>query len=226
MMAGILTLVGCGAAPGSGSREQPGADEQAVRAESPRRITFIGTSLTAGLGLDPDESYPAVIGRWVDSLDLNYEVVNAGYSGETSAGLRRRIGWVLSQPVDILVIETGANDGLRGLDPDSLRANLHALLDSVAVHQPEADVLLVGMEAPPNLGTRYTSRFREVFPQVARERQTSFTPFLLEGVAGVDTLNQADGIHPNPAGARLMAENVWRDLEPMARQRSGRVTGR
>ncbi len=217
-MFGALALAACGAAPEAAPREDTPA--AAASRSAPKRIMFVGTSLTAGYGLDAEVAYPSVIGRWLDSLGVNYEVINAGVSGETSAGTLRRIAWVLEQPVEMLVIETGANDGLRGLNVDTLRSNLMAILDSVALRQPHTEVFLVGMEAPPNLGARYTSRFRTVFTDVARERAVRYIPFLLDGVAGVDTLNLPDGIHPNEAGARLVAANVWRELEPVVRGRA------
>lgn len=179
------------------------------------RILFVGTSLTAGLGLDPEQSYPALIARRIDSLGLPYEVDNAGYSGETSAGALRRIDWLVRNPVDMLVLETGANDGLRGLSVDSMRANIQAIIDRVRAASPNVRILLVGMEAPPNLGPRYTSEFRKVFPEVAERNGATLLPFLLVGVAGIDSLNQGDGIHPNLEGSRRLAETVWRALVPL-----------
>ena len=182
---------------------------------APRRLLFVGTSLTAGLGLEPEEAYPALIARRIDSLDLPYRVDNAGYSGETSAGALRRIEWLVRQPVDVFVLETGANDGLRGLSVDSMRANIQAIIDRVRAASPDVRILLIGMEAPPNLGTRYTSEFRKVFPDLAERNGATLLPFLLEGVAAVDSLNQGDGIHPNAAGSRRLAETVWSALRPM-----------
>src|SRR5688572_10178818 len=152
---------------------------------------------------------------------LAFQVQNAGVSGETSAGARQRIDWLMrQQPPAVLDIETGANDGLRGLDPDALRGNLEAILDRAARQDPPPDVVIVGMEAPPNMGRAYTGRFREVYRDVAEERGAALVPFLLEGVAAIDSLNQADGIHPTPAGQRIMAETVWRVLEPLLRARA------
>ena len=188
-------------------------------AERGRTIVFFGTSLTAGLGVQPEEAYPALVGRKVDSAGLAYDVVNLGSSGETSAGALRRMEWVLGQrPMDVLVIETGANDGLRGLDPDSTRENIQSIIDAVRERSPDTRVLLVQMEAPPNLGPRYTSRFHEMYGELARENGVELIPFLLEGVAGVDTLNQGDGIHPNPTGHGIMAGIVWKSLEPVLRR--------
>lgn len=191
-------------------------------------IVFVGTSLTAGLGLaDPDQAYPALIQRKLDSLGINYRVVNAGVSGETSAGTLRRIGWLMRGPVDVLVLETGANDGLRALSVDSLRSNIQRIVDTVRTAHPDARIVLVGMEAPPNLGTRYTASFRAVYPELARANDAAFVPFLLAGVAGVDSLNQPDGIHPNVAGARVVADNVWLVLGEVVRNgtAAGAVAG-
>ncbi|HUG27906.1 MAG TPA: arylesterase [Gemmatimonadales bacterium] len=174
-------------------------------------IVFLGTSLTAGLGLsDPSQAYPGIIQVKLDSAGLSYRVVNAGISGETSAGALRRVEWVMSQgEVAVLFVETGANDGLRGQDPDTLRANLNAIFARARAQDPPPLLILAGMEAPPNLGREYTSRFRAVYPEVARTNGATLLRFLLEGVAGVDSLNQADGIHPTAAGQRRIAEMVW-----------------
>lgn len=178
-------------------------------------VLFVGTSLTAGLGLDPSQAYPALIQQRVDSAGLGYRVVNAGVSGETSAGALRRIGWLLGQGAPaVVVVETGANDGLRGQPIDSLRANLEAILDTIDAVEPRPIVFLAAMEALPNLGAEYRRAFRAVYAEVAARRNANLLPFLLDGVAGVDSLNQPDGIHPNPAGARRVAENVWRALAP------------
>jgi acyl-CoA thioesterase-1 len=185
-------------------------------------IVFLGTSLTAGLGLDPSEAYPALIQERIDAAGLPFVAVNAGVSGETSAGARQRIDWLLQRPVDVLVVETGANDGLRGIDPAALRGNLDAILDRAEAKDPSPSLVVVGMEAPPNLGARYTSAFREVFREVAEEHEATFIPFLLEGVAGVERLNQGDGIHPTAEGQRRMADIVWRALEPVLRERAAR----
>jgi len=179
------------------------------------RIVFLGTSLTAGLGLDPDQAYPALIQRKLDAAGLRYEAVNAGVSGETSAGARRRIDWLLQQPAAVLVIETGANDGLRGLEVDSMRSNIQAMIDEAEAKAPKPVVVLVGMRAPPNLGFSYSRQFEKVFPELAKENELPLVPFLLDGVAGRPSLNQADMIHPTADGQRLMAETVWKVLEPV-----------
>jgi acyl-CoA thioesterase-1 len=180
-------------------------------------VLFFGTSLTAGLGLEPDEAYPALIQRKVDSAGLAFRVVNGGVSGETSAAGLRRIEWLLQQPVAVLVLELGANDALRGQDVAAARTNLQAIIDRTRARYPDVRVVVAGMEAPPNLGGRYTREFRDLFVDLARDNGAALIPFLLEGVGGVPELNQSDGIHPTAAGARVVADNVWRVLEPVLR---------
>ncbi len=177
-------------------------------------VLFLGTSLTAGLGLDPSQAYPAVLQRMADSAGYAVQVVNAGLSGETSAGALRRLDWLLREPAAVVVIETGANDGLRGLDVDSTQANLAAIVRLVKQSLPEAAIFLVQMEAPPNLGAEYTRRFHDNYAAVARGEGVTLVPFLLEGVAGVSKLNQGDGIHPTREGAVVVARNLWRSLAP------------
>jgi acyl-CoA thioesterase I len=181
------------------------------------RIVFLGTSLTAGLGLDPDQAFPALIQRKLDAEGLRFEAVNAGVSGETSAGARRRIDWLLRQPVAVIVIETGANDGLRGLEVDSLRSNIQAIIDQARRRSPKPAIVLLGMRAPPNLGAGYSRGFARLYTEVAKENNVPLVPFLLEGVAGRPSLNQADMIHPTADGQRRMAETVWAVLEPLLR---------
>lgn len=201
--------------------ERPAEDRDPERggtAESRPVVLFVGTSLTAGLGVDLSEAYPALIQQKIDAAGLDFVVHNAGVSGETSAGALRRIDWVLrQQPAAVLVVETGANDGLRGLAPGALRNNLEGIIDRAARQDPPPAVVVLGMEAPPNMGQAYTSEFREVYREVAEEKGATYVPFLLSGVAGIDALNQGDGIHPTPAGQRIMAETVWRRLEPVLR---------
>jgi acyl-CoA thioesterase I len=213
---GLFLLAACRGGEDSASVSRTG-DSTALASTSaaPKRLLFVGTSLTAGLGLEPDEAYPALVARRIDSLGLPYRVDNAGYSGETSAGALRRIEWLVRQPVDVFVLETGANDGLRGLSVDSMRANIQSIIDRVRAASPTVRILLIGMEAPPNLGTRYTSEFRKVFPDLAERNGAVLLPFLLDGVAAVDSLNQGDGIHPNAAGSRRLAETVWTALRPL-----------
>ena len=200
--------------PPAGGGHPPGSQH----VKSRKTVLIVGTSLTAGLGLDPEEAYPALLQQKVDSVGLHYDVVNAGLSGETSAGALRRIDWLMRGPADVVIIETGANDGLRGLNVDSTRANLRAIIAKVKAARPAARILLAQMEAPPNLGTKYTDAFRAMYQDVAKETQVSVMAFLLEGVAGVTRLNQGDGIHPNEEGEQIVANNVWRALEPILRE--------
>jgi acyl-CoA thioesterase I len=181
-----------------------------------REILLIGTSLTAGYGLDPSQAWPALVQRKIDSAGWRFRVVDAGVSGESSGDARHRLGWLLSQGTpSIIMVETGANDALRGQPPDSVRANLDAMLDRIAQLDPRPVVVVAGMEALPNLGEAYRERFRAVFPAAARAHGAVYMPFLLTGVAGIDSLNQSDGLHPNAAGSRRVADNVWRTLRPI-----------
>ena len=183
-------------------------------------VLFLGTSLTAGLGVDPDSAYPAIIQRRIDSAGLRWQVINGGVSGETSAAALRRTPFVLRGPLGMVVIETGANDGLRGLNVDSTRANIESIIAAVRAHDSTIQIVLAGMEAPPNMGPRFTSAFRAMFPALAARHGLPLIPFLLTGVGGVDSLNQPDGIHPTPRGHQLVAENVWRILLPLLTSRS------
>jgi acyl-CoA thioesterase I len=196
------------ASKGSGA----GAPAVVVPNDARPTILFLGTSLTAGMGLDPTLAFPAVIGRMLDSAGHAARIVNAGISGETSAGARARIDWVLRQPADVIVVETGANDGLRGLSVRAARENIQTILDRIRTKQPRARVLLVQMEAPPNLGSAYTTAFHAMYPELAKANGVELVPFLLEGVAGIASLNQEDGMHPNRAGAEIVARNVYTAL--------------
>jgi acyl-CoA thioesterase-1 len=177
-------------------------------------VLFVGTSLTAGLGLDPSEAYPALLQQKIDAAGLRYRVVNAGVSGETSAGARRRMGWLMRQPVAVLVVETGANDALRGQSPEATRENIQGILDEARRQDPPPTLVLAAMEAPPNYGVEYRRCFRAIYPQLAKANRATLVPFLLDGVAGNPELNQPDGIHPTPEGQKVVAENVWRVLAP------------
>ena len=231
MTSAVLLSVLAIACGGSGAaRDTTSPTKPAGRPESPapvadsvpaaslddrHTILFLGTSLTAGLGLDPDSAYPQLIQRKIDASRLPYQVVNAGVSGETSAGLLRRLDWVLRRPADVIVVETGANDGLRGLPVTATRATIADVLSRIRRERPNAAVALIQMEAPPNLGQEYTSAFHAMFAELAREHGATLLPFLLTGVAGESRLNQGDGVHPNNAGERIVAENVWRALMPL-----------
>lgn len=181
-------------------------------------VLFLGTSLTEGLGVGRENAYPAHIQEKIDSAGLPYRVVNAGSSGETSAGALRRLDWLLQQPFEVLVLETGANDMLRGANLDSTQANLEAIVRRVRETRPGAEIVLLGMMAPPNLGSEYARRFGALYPRVASEHDLVLVPFLLEGVGGVPELNIEDGIHPNEEGHRIMAETVWPAVEAVLRE--------
>lgn len=188
---------------------------------------FMGTSLTAGFGLStPDDAYPARLQALADSAGVPARMINVGESGETSAGGLRRVGWVVSDTVDVLVLELGANDGLRGQDTDALRRNLEAIIDSARARWPAAEIVLVGMEAPPNLGRAYAQAFHDVFPRVAKEKDAALVPFLLAGVGGDPKLNQDDRIHPTAEGHELLAHNVWPVLEPAIERAAAKRQGR
>jgi acyl-CoA thioesterase I len=182
-------------------------------------ILFLGTSLTAGYGIGAEHAYPALIQQKLDSAGYPLRVVNAGISGETSAGGLRRIDWSLQQPVAILVLELGANDGLRGLSASDMRDNLDKIIQRTLERYPDSEIVLVGMEAPPNLGAEYTRQFRTTYRTLAQKYNAALIPFLLEGVAAVPDLNQDDGIHPNETGQKRVAETVWKALEPVVRRR-------
>ena len=184
----------------------------AIRQER-QRIVILGDSLTYGYGLDRSESYPFLLQKRLDRSGNDYEVVNAGVSGDTSAGGLRRLNWVLEGDVRVLIIELGANDGLRGLPVASLRHNLSEIIERT--QEKGIAVVLTGMEAPPNYGSVYTQEFREVYQELARTYQVYFVPFLLEGVAGNPDLNLTDGIHPNASGARIVEETLWDTLKPL-----------
>lgn len=182
-------------------------------------ILFFGNSLTAGYGLEPSESFPTLIQKRLDSLGYHYKVVNAGLSGETTASGNNRIDWVLErQPVDIFVLELGGNDGLRGIDPQETRKNLAEMIDKVRSAYPEAEIILAGMMIPPSMGQAYSEQFRQIYPDIAREKSVKLIPFLLENVAGETELNQADGIHPTAEGQKFVADNVWAILKDMVEE--------
>jgi acyl-CoA thioesterase-1 len=176
---------------------------------SKKNILIFGDSLTAGLGVEPEEAFPAIIGNKVDSLKLPYQVINAGLSGETSAAGKARIDWLLKEKVDVFVLELGANDGLRGIPVSETRKNLQSIIDQVKAKYPDAKLVMTGMEVPPNMGSKYASEFRVIFPELAEKNNMLLVPFLLDQVGGVPELNQQDGIHPTPEGHKILAENVW-----------------
>ncbi|WP_239970531.1 arylesterase [Confluentibacter citreus] len=185
------------------------ADSLQATISKDKVILCFGNSLTAGMGLDVEEAFPAVIQHKLDSLGLSYKVINAGISGETTAGGKNRVEWILNQKVDIFVLELGANDGLRGIPPNETKNNLQAIIDVVKEKNPDTEIILAGMQMPPNLGEDYTTKFKTIFPELAEKNNIKLIPFLLENVAGIPELNQGDGIHPTVQGQKILAENVW-----------------
>jgi acyl-CoA thioesterase-1 len=215
---GLLALAAaCGREEQSPPARAP--DTEAAASDTSRPVVlFLGTSLTAGLGLSAEQAYPALIQTKIDSAGLGFRVVNAGVSGETSAGGLRRIDWLLRQPVALLVLELGANDMLRGQDITAMRSNLQLIIDRTREAHPEARVVIAGMPAAPNLGEPYGSEFAATFVELADENDSALIPFLLDGVAGVPELNQPDGNHPTAEGQSIVADNVWAVLEPLLRE--------
>lgn len=190
-------------------------DQADITKPQPKKVMlFFGNSLTAGYGVDPDDAFPYLIQKRLDSLSMPYRVINAGLSGETTAGGVNRIEWVLREPVEIMILELGGNDGLRGIDPEETKSNLQEIINIAQTKYPDMKIIIAGMESPPNMGEQYTGAFRSVFQDLARENQLPLIPFLLAGVGGEPELNLDDGIHPNEQGHRLVADNVWGVLEP------------
>lgn len=175
-------------------------------------ILFFGNSLTAGMGLEVEEAFPALIQKKLDSASLNYKVINAGLSGETTASGKNRLSWLLKQKIDVFVLELGANDGLRGIPLDETRRNLQNMINKVKEHNPEITIVLAGMQIPPNMGIDYTKDFQAIFPDLAQKNGLALIPFLLKDVAGIPELNQPDGIHPTVEGQIIVADNVWEVL--------------
>ncbi|HEY0058477.1 MAG TPA: arylesterase [Flavisolibacter sp.] len=206
------------AACNSNEPAKPSAKSSTGAASIPvvsKTIVFFGNSLTAGYGLSPDQAFPALIQKKLDSAALPYKVINAGVSGETSSGGASRIDWILKQPVDVFVLELGANDGLRGVPLAETRKSLQVIIDRVKAKYPAAKLVLAGMQIPPNMGAQYANGFRELFPELAAKNNMTLIPFLLEGVGGERSLNLEDGIHPTAEGHRILAQNVWQALRPI-----------
>jgi len=183
--------------------------------EKPKTILFFGDSLTAGYGLEKKQAYPALIQEKLQESELKYSVINAGVSGETSAGGLRRVDWILKNEIDIFVLELGGNDGLRGIDPAETLKNLQGIIDKVQEQSPKTKIVLAGMEAPPNMGDDFTAKFRKNYQTLAANNEVTLIPFLLEKVAGIASLNLEDGIHPNVEGHKLLTETVWGYLKPI-----------
>lgn len=188
--------------------------QDTAKTESSKRILFFGNSLTAGLGLDDQsEAFPALIQAKIDSLGLGYTCINAGLSGETSAGGKDRIDWLLKDKIDVFVLELGANDGLRGISPDATYQNLNEIVNKVKKAYPDCKLVLTGMMVPPSMGDQYFKDFAAIFPKLAKEQNMTLVPFLLDKVAGIQSLNQGDGVHPTKEGQQILAENVWIHLK-------------
>src|SRR5689334_11896535 len=216
----VVFLSACGPSSPAGREPAPSAAAPAVAsapvppaAPTRPRIVVLGDSLTAGLGIGQDEAYPALLQQRLNQDHLNYEVVNAGVSGDTSAGGLARLDWALDGDVRVLIVALGGNDGLRGLPAEELKGNLSKIIEQA--QKRHIQVILAGMEAPPNFGQSYIVSFHQVYPELARQYNVPLVPFLLQGVAGIDALNQRDGIHPTAEGARILAGNIWPVLRPM-----------
>jgi len=224
----VLLLAGCGtessnsSASSNPSRTQAAAPETTAAApastepaDDPIRVLVLGNSIAAGSGVAPEEAFPARLQQRVDSLGWNVDIINGGVSGETTAGGLRRLDWLLRQPIDVLIVELGGNDGLRGTELSATRQNLQAIIDTTRAQYPDVRILLAGMQLPPNLGPDYTQRFRALYPDLAEANNVGLIPFLLEGVGGIDSLMQSDGIHPTADGQDIVAQNVWAALRPV-----------
>ena len=213
----ILGMLSCGETGGKKTDKKSVEVNQVQEEDQPEKniktILFFGNSLTAGYGLDTEESFPSLIQDRLDSLGLRYKVINAGLSGETTAGGKSRLQWVLNQKVDIFVLELGANDGLRGVPLNETRNNLQAIIDMVWQKNADTKIILAGMMIPPNMGQDYTTEFRTIFPELAEKNKVLLIPFLLDGVAGNPDLNLDDGIHPTAGGQKIVRENVWSILK-------------
>lgn len=208
----MVVLAACG-------EKKTAPAETAMSTEKPdssssKTVLFFGDSLTAGYGLDdPSQAFPGVVQNKIDLAKLHYKVINAGVSGETSAGGKARINWILKQHVDVFVLELGANDGLRGIPVSETIANLQAITDAVKAKYPNAKLVILGMQVPPNMGTAYAYSFKAIFPELAAKNKMALVPFLLKDVGGVPSLNQKDGIHPTAEGAKIVGNNVWEVLQ-------------
>ena len=180
-----------------------------------KTILFFGDSITAGLGIDPDQAFPALIQKKVEGEKWMFRVINGGVSGETSAGGLRRIDWVLQRKIDVLILELGGNDALRGVDLENTKSNLQGIIERVRKKDPEVRIIVAGMQAPPNLGLAYTTKFQKMYPDLVKKNKTDFIPFILQDVGGIRDLNLPDGIHPTVEGHKIVAETVWKVLKPV-----------
>lgn len=215
----LLFLLSCGQEVKEAPRKEHIEETFAVSEKPKSRILVFGNSLTAGYGLSPDKAYPALLQQKIDSLQLPFRIVNAGLSGDTSEGGLNRLEWVLQQPVEVFILELGANDGLRGLPPSTTRNNLESIIERVHKKDSTIPIILAGMKIPPNLGQSYSWEFERNYQTLAKRQGVYLVPFLLEGVAGKPELNLADGIHPNARGHQVLAENVWKVLYPVLKKK-------
>ncbi len=190
-------------------------------ADEKKTVVILGDSLAAGYGLDPEDSFPAVLQKKIDDAGLPCAIVNAGVSGDTTAGGLRRVDWLMKRPVDVLVVELGGNDGLRGIPVEATRTNIQGIIDRARAKNPRVEIIIAGMIMPPSMGADYETAFKRIFPEVAQTNRASLVPFLLEGVGGRPELNQPDGIHPTAEGAKIVAENVWKILNPVLKKITG-----
>ncbi len=204
----LVSLIGCGRDDAVEVTASGDADDSARKV-----LVCLGDSITAGYGLDPDEAYPALLQQKIDDAGLPWRVIAAGVSGDTTAGGLRRLDWAYRSGVDAVLIALGGNDGLRGVDPRTVKANLIAIAEATRAKNPDARIVLAGMKSPPNMGVTFTRAFEEIFEEAADEADAVFIPFLLEGVGGMRLLNQADGIHPTAEGQKILAEHLWETLE-------------
>ena len=211
----LMIITSCNTSENSGKKEERKKANSTEKAQQDtmKNILFFGNSLTAGYGLEPDESFPSLIQEKIDSLKLPYKVINAGLSGETTAGGKERINWLLKQKIDVFVLELGANDGLRGIPVAETKSNLQSIVDQVKAKYPGVKMAMAGMEVPPNMGSTYASDFRQIFKDIAKKNNMALVPFLLNNVGGIAELNQADGIHPTAKGQKILADNVWEVLK-------------
>ncbi|MGE3538974.1 MAG: arylesterase [Candidatus Tectimicrobiota bacterium] len=200
---------------GPASLVLPSASAQGTPGKTAPRVLFVGNSLTAGYGIDPAQAFPALIQEKITARGWPFQVVNAGVSGDTTAAGLRRIDWLLQRPVDVLVLELGTNDGLRGLSLEAAQQNLQAIIDRTRHKYPHVTIVLAGMQLPRNLGPDYVRRFERLFVELAATNALAFVPSFLQGVGGVPALNLPDGMHPTPAGHQIIATNVWQVLEPL-----------
>ena len=216
IIAGLITLLaGCSDNKKSADSNQNNTVKDSVTVAKKKTIIFFGNSLTAGYGLSPSQAFPAIIQKKIDSLGLAYQVVNAGVSGETSSGGNTRVDWILRQPVDIFILELGANDGLRGIPLSETKKSLQSIIDKVKTKYPATKLIFAGMQVPPNMGQKYSTEFRNIYTELASKNSMTLVPFLLEGVGGETSLNQEDGIHPTAEGHIIVAENLWKHLEKL-----------